>query len=164
MQSRTLVLLRHAKADRPDGSVPDHDRPLAERGHRDAAAAGRWLSDQKLVPELVVCSPARRTRQTWHDAALELGAPPTVHYDKRVYEATAGDLLTVVQATDPEVGVLLLVGHNPGVEDLSALLDPDEVAAGGMRTAGIAVHAVSGAWTDLAPGAAERTAATTARG
>ncbi|MBF9130683.1 histidine phosphatase family protein [Plantactinospora sp. S1510] len=73
---RVLVLLRHAKAERPT-SGPDAERPLTARGHADAAAAGAWLDHGGYLPTVVLCSPAKRTRQTWHDAALGMAAPPT---------------------------------------------------------------------------------------
>ncbi|WP_192771923.1 SixA phosphatase family protein [Plantactinospora soyae] len=73
---RVLVLLRHAKAERPTGG-PDAERPLTARGHADAAAAGAWLDHGGYLPTVVFCSPAKRTRQTWHDAALGMAAPPT---------------------------------------------------------------------------------------
>ena len=85
MTVRTLVLLRHAKADNPFG-MADADRPLTERGLRDARAAGRWLAQQAL-PELVLCSPARRTRQTWQAVAEQLPAQavPQVRYEPTIY-------------------------------------------------------------------------------
>ena len=69
--TRTLVILRHAKAANPEG-VADPDRPLTSRGHADAAAAGAWLAHRDLQPDLVLCSSARRTRETWHGVALAL--------------------------------------------------------------------------------------------
>ena len=64
MSERTLVILRHAKAERP-AELADADRPLTQRGHADAAAAGAWLAARGYRPDLVLCSPAKRTRQTW---------------------------------------------------------------------------------------------------
>src|ERR1700733_6103572 len=83
--TRRLVLLRHAKSAWVDG--PDHDRPLGKRGRRDAPRAGRWLGRSGYVPDLVVCSTARRTRDTWRLAAAELGATPLVRFEPRVYGA-----------------------------------------------------------------------------
>jgi phosphohistidine phosphatase len=82
---RTLVLLRHAKADRPNG-VPDVDRPLTERGHADSALAGAWLVKHGYVPDLVLASPSRRTRQTWHSVAVALAnaGSPTVRYERDI--------------------------------------------------------------------------------
>ena len=72
------MLLRHAKSDWPD--VPDRDRPLAKRGKRDAPVVGRWLHDQGYLPEIVICSAARRTRETWDLMAPELGGSPSVTF------------------------------------------------------------------------------------
>src|ERR1035441_5301802 len=84
--TRQLVLLRHAKSAWLD--VPDHDRPLAKRGLRDAPGAGRWLRQAGYVPDLVVCSTARRTSETWELAAAELGASPPVRFERRGDEGT----------------------------------------------------------------------------
>jgi phosphohistidine phosphatase len=147
---RTLVLLRHAKAAQPSG-IPDADRPLSDRGRVDSAAAGAWLALRGLRPTRVLCSPARRARETWQAVAAALGdgSTPEVAYQPEIYQAYAGELLELVQATSVEVDVLLLVGHNPGVSALSKLLDPDGFTGEGLHTAGIAVHRVGGAWTTL---------------
>src|SRR3954469_14907701 len=127
MTERTLVLLRHAKAAHPEG-VADLDRALTPRGHADAAVAGGWLAAKRLIPQVVMCSPSRRTRETWHGVALALGSAATavtVVYDPILYEAgRAGSLLDLVSATDPGVSGLLLIGHDPTISMLSSLLDP----------------------------------------
>jgi phosphohistidine phosphatase len=148
---RTLVLLRHAKADRPNG-VADVDRPLTDRGHADSAAAGAWLAKQGYAPELVLCSPSKRTRQTWHSVAVALAkaASPTVRYERELYEGGASDLLKVVQTADPQARVVMVIGHNPSISLLSQVLDPGSgLDSDGLRTCGIAIHSVSGAWSDL---------------
>jgi phosphohistidine phosphatase len=173
------VILRHAKATNPEG-VADPDRPLSEQGHADAAAAGAWLARHGLRPDLVLCSPALRTRQTWHGVALGLAAAsgeaeqadgaqssgsvsPEVRYESVLYGASVRTLLASVRVAPPEATTLLLIGHNPGLSALSAALDPERADAGGLRPAGIAVHTFTGAWTDLATGAAPLTAAHTPR-
>jgi len=152
---RTLVLLRHSKAAHPEG-VPDADRSLTPRGHADAGAAGAWLAAHGLVPDLVLCSPSRRTRETWHAVAMSLGPEATgvtAAYDPALYAAgDARDLLDLLTATDPAVRVLLVIGHNPTLSELSALLDA--AADDGLRTSGVAVHEVPGEWAELAPGGA----------
>ena len=121
MTERTLLVLRHSKSAYPEGTA-DVDRPLSDRGRRDAAKAGGWLRDQGYTPDLVVCSTAERTIQTWDLVSDQLGwtgdEPGMVRYDPRVYEASPGDLLTVVQETPEEVSILALVGHNPGSAEL----------------------------------------------
>jgi len=148
---RTLVLLRHAKADRPNG-VADEERPLTERGHADSAAAGVWLVKHGYVPDLVLCSPSKRTRQTWHSVAVALAQSKASHvrYDRVVYDGAADDLLSVVRSAEPEARVILLIGHNPALSYFSELLDPSGGNdSDGMRTCGIAVHQTSEDWAAM---------------
>ena len=95
--ARQLVLFRHAKSAWPD--VADHERPLARRGRRDAPVAGRWLRAAGLVPDRVICSTAKRARQTWQLAAAELESSPAVSFDQRVYGTSAGELLDLARQT-----------------------------------------------------------------
>ena len=99
MSVRTLVSVRHAKAERPDG-VADIERTLTERGHADAAAIGAWLAHHDMRPDLVICSPAKRTRQTWHGIAVALADAPEVHYEPAAYDGGARDLLDLIQGVD----------------------------------------------------------------
>lgn len=166
--THTLVLLRHSKAARPD-RLADVDRPLTDRGHADAAAAGAWLAAQGLVPDLVICSPSKRTRQTWHGVAIALSnsatpGSPTVRYERRVYDGSAGDLLDLIRAADDAVGTVLLIGHNPSVSELSAVLAPDgKVDSDGLRTSGLAVHRVPRSWAECEPNEAPLASTHTAR-
>ncbi|MFJ9929229.1 MULTISPECIES: SixA phosphatase family protein [Streptomyces] len=157
---RRLVVLRHAKSARPEG-VPDHRRPLAPRGLRDAPAAGRALAEADLLPDLALCSTAVRARQTWQLASAEWGTPPPVRHEPRLYAADVPALLAVVRETPPEVETLLLVGHNPGLADLVRTLAGDGLddtldrLRAKFPTSAIAVlawHAPG--WPALAPGAA----------
>jgi phosphohistidine phosphatase len=160
-----LALLRHAKAAHPAG-MADMRRALTPRGHADAAAAGTWLAGQQLFPDVVLCSPARRTRETWHAVALALGtdvADATVAYDPGLYESARGqDLLDLVTTTGPDVTTLLVIGHNPTISALSALLDRSGTD-GGLRTCGIAIHGVPGPWSGLTADGAPILATHTAR-
>jgi len=148
------MLLRHAKSDWPD--LPDRDRPLAKRGQRDAPVVGRWLHDHGYRPEIVICSAALRTRQTWDLVAPELGGSPSVTFEPRAYAASAITLLYLVRELPAACGAALLIGHNPGVSELaSALLEtPGDSAPGspGLRfpTAAVAVLEFDGDWTGLA--------------
>src|SRR5690349_24829063 len=132
-QSRELVLFRHAKSAWPD--VPDHDRPLADRGIRAAPVMGRWLRDAGLVPDLVLCSTAGRARETWQFAQAGLAATPPVTFDARIYEAAATDLLAVIREVPAATGTLLLIGHNPAIEDLALLLAMAPGGGGGSAPA-----------------------------
>jgi phosphohistidine phosphatase len=147
----TLILLRHGKSDW-SGGEPDHLRPLAKRGRRQVPEAGRWLADNVGPIDLAVVSPAERTRETWRLAAAELAAPPPVREDDRMYGGSAGSLLSVLRELPEEVSTAVLVGHNPGVEDLAASLTGRWVW---MPTSALAVIDLSGPWSAVASGAGE---------
>ena len=115
-----LVLLRHAKSAWPD--VPDHQRPLGPRGRRDAPAAGRWIRQAGYLPDLVLCSTARRTRETWQLAQKEMGWTGPVRFEDGIYQATAATLLQLVRQTPAEVTTLLVVGHDPAIPQLALML------------------------------------------
>jgi phosphohistidine phosphatase len=165
-----LIVLRHAKSAWPE--VADQERPLAARGRRDAPAAGRWLRDAGLVPDLVLCSPARRTRETWDLVAPFLAAPAPVRFEPRIYGADTDDLLGLLRDVPEAVRTLLLVGHNPGVQELSLALAlagaPEPPSPADMRkkfpTSGIAVLRLPGRWADTQPGAGRLTAFVVPRG
>jgi phosphohistidine phosphatase len=160
---RRIVLLRHAKADWPE--VPDKERPLADRGRQDAPAAGQWLAGTGLLPDLTLCSPAVRTRETWKLVAHELPQRPKTVYEERIYDATPGQLLALLNETDDTVGDLMLVGHNPGMHGAAeALADEAEGDAlatlrrGAFPTSSIAVLEFTGSWKSVEPGVARLTA------
>lgn len=114
---RRLILIRHAKAVE-DHSAGDHSRPLSPRGQADASGLAGWLTEQKLVPELALCSTAARTRET---LSLITRNVPTILSD-RLYLASPGEMLLQVQSTDDAVRTLMMVCHNPGAHALLALL------------------------------------------
>ncbi len=150
------MLLRHAKSAWPD--VPDEDRPLAKRGRRDAPVIGRWLRDHGYLPDAVVCSVARRTRQTWDLMAPELGGSPSVTFEPRAYAASAMTLLYLARELPGPSRTALLIGHNPAISELAAELAEPPPASGSPRSAGIsfptaavAVFEFTGDWPDLAP-------------
>ncbi|MFI1979918.1 MULTISPECIES: SixA phosphatase family protein [Streptomyces] len=168
-KTRRLVVLRHAKSAWPEG-VPDHDRPLGPRGLRDAPAAGRWLVDADCLPDLVLCSTARRARSTWELAAAEMDATPPTRHDERLYAADANRLLDVVREAPADVRTLLLIGHNPGLQDLITLL-ADEGLGDSLQhvrekfpTSAVAVLTRHGSWSGFAPGAALLAALAVPRG
>lgn len=121
VQSYRLMLLRHAKSAWPDG-VADHDRPLAERGRKAAPLLGAHMRRNGLIPELAIVSTARRAQETW--ALVKGFLPPSipVRATRDIYEVEAATLLTTLRTVDPAIRSLLVVGHNPGMEDLAHLL------------------------------------------
>jgi len=121
MHGTRLIVMRHAKAGELPGG-PDEERALRPRGRRDATAAGRWLAHRGFVPDLVLCSAARRARQTWQNVGAELAGAGTVSRDPRLYHADAGQLLGIIRQTPPSVGTLMYVGHNPAASELAAAL------------------------------------------
>ncbi len=135
---RELILLRHAHAEPAENGLADIDRPLSPHGLAEAEAAGRWLLEQRLVPDRVLCSPARRTRETL-EAVLGLTGYVEQRLDERVYDATPGTLAALVDE-QRDVERLLLVGHNPGLEQLVALMHSGQSGDyRGMPPAAVAV-------------------------
>jgi phosphohistidine phosphatase len=153
---RRLVLLRHAKSDWPEGR-PDHERPLARRGRKDAPAVGRWLGESGYVPDAVICSTALRARETWELAGtvLPLAAAAPVRLEPRVYEATALGLLMLVREFEPGWRTAAVVGHNPGLAELAiGLAGPDgREPPAAFPTAFAAVLELPGDWADAEPDA-----------
>ena len=107
-----LLLMRHAEAAVSNGR-PDHERPLTDRGRADAAAVGRWLRANGLVPDVVWCSSARRAQETWAAASAALDAPPEPSYSRAVYQAGPGDLLDLLVELPGTISTALILGHNP---------------------------------------------------
>ncbi|WP_353941726.1 histidine phosphatase family protein [Streptomyces sp. HUAS MG91] len=158
-EPRRIVLFRHAKADWPQ--VSDHERPLAERGRRDAPVAGRKLADSGVTFDLALCSTAARTRETWKLAVAELPDRPRTVYEERIYEASPGELIAVLNETPDDVNNIVLIGHNPGVQALSEILTADaegdareRLDRRGFPTAAFCVLTYSGPWKGLEPGTA----------
>ncbi len=115
---KTLLLLRHAKSSWDAPALRDFERPLNERGLKAAPLMGRYLLKRKIRPDLVLSSPAERARQT---AALVMEAArltAPLRFDERIYDATVARLVEVVSQIEEESGMVLLVGHNPGMEEL----------------------------------------------
>ena len=117
---RELILLRHAHAEPAAEGQADIDRPLTPQGLAEAQAAGRWLAEQKLVPDRVLCSPARRARETL-EAVLESLGNVEQRLEDGIYEGTSGILAELADA-NRDAERLLVVGHNPGLERLAALM------------------------------------------
>jgi phosphohistidine phosphatase len=158
MTARTLVLLRHAKAETP-GDRPDFERRLTKKGEADADAAGSWLADEGLRPDLVICSPATRARQTWHCVAVALaqadpeGAAPEVRYEPSMYEGGRTEVIDLLRGVPGSMSTVLVVGHNPTMSAVSQLLRPDaDPDSAELKTAGMAVHRAEEPWPQTEPG------------
>ena len=150
---RTLVVLRHGKSDWSGGQA-DLERPLAERGRRQAPRAGRWLAARLPRIDLAVVSPALRARATWELVAAELDAPPEATVDERVYAASGDALLRLVRDWPDDLHHVVLVGHNPGLEDLVETFAGRWVP---LPTSALAVIELGGRWSEAGPETAELT-------
>jgi len=159
----TLLLLRHAKSSWDDPSLADYDRPLAKRGRKAAPLIGAEIARLGLKPDLVLCSGAARTRETLALALPALGEPaPRVVYDDTIYMATPAALIGLLRKPpgDEAPKTVLVVGHNPGLEELSDLLvgggnvGAQDLMAEKFPTGALAVFTFpNDAWSDIALGA-----------
>jgi phosphohistidine phosphatase len=160
MTLRRLLLIRHAKSawDRP--GLDDHDRPLAPRGRRAAAALGVYLRDEGLAPDLVHCSSARRAKETWDWIQRQFDHAPALRLDRALYMAPGEAIRLVAAGADDAAATLAVIGHEGGVDALARRLARDGDAAALKRlaeafpTAALAVlEGTLASWRDLAPGA-----------
>jgi len=119
---RRLMLLRHAKSDWSTPGQRDIDRALSSRGRESAAVMGRYMAQHGLVPDRVLVSSARRTRETWELLAPSFDRQPAFAYEPRLYEASPSRLLEILRGADPAVHALLVIGHNPGLQEVAASL------------------------------------------
>jgi len=150
--TRTLILLRHAKSDYPDG-VADHERPLAKRGIREAALAGDWIRENLPPVDAVLCSTATRTRQTLE----RTGVSAPVTFVERLYDATAGIAIEVINGAPEVANTLLVIGHEPVMSSLALSLasldtsDPDVAGQIAMKypTSAIAVLHTDRHWSQV---------------
>ncbi|WP_212755351.1 SixA phosphatase family protein [Flexivirga aerilata] len=167
---RQLIVIRHAKAASPESAEADHERPLTPRGVADAKAMGAWLKERGISVDLVLCSTATRTRETWAGIVEggKLGA--LVEHDPRIYNASVERLIGVIREQGKSARSVALVGHAPGIPGLAATLsegrgDEDEklAMASGFPTCTAGVLEVEAPWKELAAGTAELVAVHTAR-
>jgi len=148
------MLLRHAKSDWDSDAVDDLARPLAERGCKAAERMGIWMRGHASVPDYVISSPAVRARETARILCEALGREAMqIVYEDSLYLADAGELLSLMRGLPDEAKSVMLVGHNPGLEELLVYLCGDDVptAANGklLPTATLAQIAVAAAWRNL---------------
>jgi phosphohistidine phosphatase len=149
-----LLLFRHAKAERTQAGSTDHERALTKSGREDAAAMGEAIARHGPV-DLVLCSTARRARETWELAAPGIGGSPEVRFLRAIYDAD--DYLPILNAEGGEAETILLVGHNPAMQETAVALvsDPNgAVLAARFPKAAVAVIDFDGSWAALRPGRA----------
>ncbi|MBX2856464.1 MAG: histidine phosphatase family protein [Rhodobacteraceae bacterium] len=119
---KRLILLRHAKSSWDDASQTDHERPLNQRGRLATALMGAWFREQPWRIDTAIVSTSLRTRQTWDLLTRQWDAAPPVRFEASIYEAESAALLAAIRVTPGAAQTLLMVGHNPGMETLTALL------------------------------------------
>jgi phosphohistidine phosphatase len=154
---KRLYLLRHAKSSWDDPELSDHDRPLAKRGRRASKLIAEHLGRERTKPALILCSSARRTQETLDRIAPAVGAEPEVRIERELYGADSADLLDRLRGLPEDVGSVMLIGHNPAIQDLALALAGRGPAVGTMRekfpTAALATLEFDGAWRELDSGA-----------
>ena len=145
---KALLVLRHAKSSWEDGSLHDAERPLNRRGKRDAPRMGEVLREQRLTPDLIISSDAVRARMTAERAAAAAGYRNAIQFDRRLYLADPSDIIAVLRAVPAApAATIMIVGHNPGLEDLIAQLTGE---AETLPTAALAQIALPiDRWSDL---------------
>ncbi len=125
---KTLYLARHAKSSWDDMSLSDFERPLNKRGLRDAPYMGDILRSRGIKPDLIICSPSRRTKETVYQYIEKIGYPKDrIEFEPRLYEASAATLLSIIREQPESVDSLMIVGHNQGLTDLYNDLSPDYI-------------------------------------
>ena len=149
MAERQLLLLRHTKSSWDDPALADHDRPLASRGRKAAKLLGEHLRHQQNPVGLVLCSSARRARQT-----VELVDPPgEIKVERGIYAASADQLLERLRRVPSEVDAVMLVGHNPAIQELAMALarEPNDLAGRKFPTGALVTLSFAGPWPTLSP-------------
>jgi phosphohistidine phosphatase len=148
---KTLYLIRHAKASRDDPSLPDRERPLAERGQRDAPLMGKRLAKRGVKPDLILSSPALRALATAELMADELGYKrKRILVDDRIYAAQPDVLLEILSALDDQFACVMVFGHNPEMSELAQVFSDDIGDLPTCAVVEIAFNAVH--WAEIDPG------------
>jgi len=151
---KRLLVVRHGAAAGKSSAGKDRDRALTPEGRRAAAALGRRLKSDGISPDHVLCSPARRARETLDGLAID--PLPPADFPEALYLADTATLLDHLRDIPAQTRSLLLVGHNPGLEELIRGLAGSQTAAlgSGLPAAGLAIFEISGAWSSLSPSSA----------
>src|ERR1700730_4267564 len=142
--SMRLMLLRHAKSEKAEPGMRDHERTLNARGRSETPIIGAYMARHRLIPDRVIVSPARRTRETWERLAPAFSPPPPVTFEERLYDSVPDTILAIVKDIGRAAPTLLVIGHNPGLHDTARLLiasgdvEARERLNEGMPTTGLA--------------------------
>jgi phosphohistidine phosphatase len=156
---KRLFLLRHAKSSWDDPRLADHDRPLAPRGRRAAKRIAQHLREERIAPDVVLCSSAGRAQETLERISPALGGDARVEIEPELYGASASELLARLRRLPEEAGSAMLVGHNPAVQELALSLAGSgferATIEGKYPTAGLATLSFEGPWSELDMGAGE---------
>lgn len=153
---KSLLLFRHAKSDWGDPGLLDFDRPLNERGKKAASRMGRWMKEEHIQPQWIICSPAQRAQETLHGLRKHLDTPDTlVNLDDRLYLADVTTLLEVLAQSPQDMDHIMLVGHNPGLDELLVYLCGPNLPLSSkgklMATATLAHVCLPEEWQQLPP-------------
>ena len=119
---KTVLLFRHAKSSRDDPAAADFDRPLAKRGRRDAPRMGKWMREAGIEPDLILCSDAKRARETWHGLSQTLHSTAPVLFERGLYLAGAKVLSNRLRRLTGNINSVLVIAHNPGLEEVAQAL------------------------------------------
>ena len=157
---KTLILLRHAKSDWGDPSLADFDRPLNDRGRKVAPRVGEWLREEGFAPDLVLCSAAKRAQETLALVAHAVGGEVPVRSEQDLYMADPDRILAIIRSSPDNVERLLVIGHNPGIEQLAIGLAGDGKKKALQRIqkkyptgAAAVIEYDTDRWGEVAPGA-----------
>jgi len=154
-----LLILRHAKSSWDSGVASDFERPLSPRGRRTAPRVGHWLAERDLVPDFAFVSPAQRTLETLELLTEAWGAEPQVRREERIYEASLGELISLLAQCPPNAERVLILGHNPGLAMLADYLAVDGLPVPpdgkAFPTAALAHLRMPADWSDLQRGDGE---------
>jgi phosphohistidine phosphatase len=155
--AKTLYLIRHLKSAWDEPGLPDRERPLAPRGRKAGKKIAKHLKKKGVAPELVLCSPSVRTRQTLEAVQAGLGEPE-VRFPPDLYAASEEELLDILRGAPRQTGSVLVIAHNPGLQDLAVALagggdeDARRRLAEKLPTGALATLTFPGRWAELAPG------------
>lgn len=126
MPKYQLIIMRHAKSDWSEAGRSDFDRPLTNRGIKAAKRMGKWLKHKQFRLDRILCSPALRAKQTCHLVANTLNIPENnISLEPKIYDASCNDLIALVKQYSKGIYILLIIGHNPGLDQLLGYLSRD---------------------------------------